>query len=126
MKKLELVFAMLLFIPFFMMAQSPEGDWKITFPTQDGKTMDAKLSMADGKYTVDFGLDGTFEVEGDYTVEGDQITIKDSKGEQACLEEDAIGIYSFKVDDKSFVMTRVSDPCTGRGGPEGVLSFTKL
>ena len=126
MKNLKFLFILLLAFPISIFAQSVEGDWKITIPAPEGKTMDALLSIdANGTYTVDLGMDGTVNVEGTYTMDGDKMTIQDTKGEQACLGDATAGVYTITVDDKSFVMTRVNDPCEGRGGPEGVMSFTR-
>ena len=126
MKNLKFLFVLLLAFPISIFAQSVEGNWKVTFPTQDGKTMDALLIIdANGTYTVDLGMDGNVNVEGTYTMDGDKMTIQDIKGEQACLGDGTAGVYTITVDDKSLVMTRVNDPCEGRGGPEGVMSFMK-
>lgn len=124
MKNLVLIFACTVLSAFSIMAQSVEGDWLFKIPTEDGQMMEAKLSMKGGAYDVDLGNDGSVEVKGVYTVDGNTITVQDTEGENAC-KGDAKGIYNFKVDDKTLVMKRVSDPCEGRGGPDG-MSFTRM
>ena len=126
MKKMKLVLALILALPLTFFAQSVEGSWKITFPGPDNTTMDAVLTLTGGNYTVDLGNDGSINVEGTYAIEGDQITVQDTKGDQACIGDNTAGKYTFTVDDKSFVMTKVNDPCEGRGGPEGKMAFTRI
>jgi hypothetical protein len=125
MKFLTRIVAILCFaLPFTLSAQnSIVGKWKLTVPTEDGGTMDIQVSMnADNTYNVDFGIDGTAEVNGEYKLNGDKITIKDVSGPQACPQE---ALYSIEVSATNLTMTRISDPCEGRGGPEGVMTFTR-
>lgn len=111
--------------PLSLSAQnSPVGNWKLTVPTENGGTMDVKVSIkSDGTYTVDFGMDGNVEVNGEYKLNGNNMTIKDVSGADSCSHE---GVYSFEVTDSSLKMTRVSDPCENRGGPDGVMMFSKV
>ena len=125
MKSTVLTFVLALCLPLSIFAQTVEGDWATKVPTEDGTMMTIKLSLKAGNYQVDMGNDGTTEVEGTYTVDGKTITVQDTGGEMACTGEGTAGVYTFTVDNASFVMTRVSDGCKGRGGPEG-MSFTKM
>lgn len=105
-----------------LMAQSVVGDWKHLFSSPDG---DFPLTLSfgeDGTYSVDMGQDGSTELKGSYTVKGDQITMQDTEGEMMC---DQKGIYSFKVEGKSMVFTRIEDACEGRGAEE-TREFTKM
>lgn len=99
------------------------GNWQLSFPTDDGGTMTVKVSMKnDGTYTVDFGVDGTIEVNGKYKVEGDKMTIKDVSGPQSCS---GTGVYTVTVEGDTLTMKQISDECEGRSGPEGVLVFSR-
>ena len=113
------------FMPIALMAQSVEGTWRTSLPTEDGGKMMLQVEMkADGTYAVDFGGDGTIEINGKYELSGGKMTIQDTGGPNACAG--AKGVYSVQVTDKSMTMTRQSDECEGRGGPEGVMSWTKV
>ncbi len=124
MKNLLRLFSLsMLCLPVGLMGQSVVGDWQMTASDPDGNQMTIQVSMtANGTYTVDFGVDGSIEVNGNYKLEGSKMTIKDSSGPQACPQE---AVYTVEVSGNSLKMIRVSDPCEGRGGPEGVMAFTK-
>lgn len=124
MKYAFCLLALLSFTFTTTLAQSPVGNWKMTVPTEDGSTMSVKVSIkSDGTYNVDFGMDGNVEVKGEYKLSGNQMTIKDvSAGENSCAGE---GVYTFEVSGSSLKMTRVKDACPNRGGPEGVMVFSK-
>lgn len=108
--------------PFISAAQSPVGTWKTMVPAEDGKLTPLKVDISeDGTYKVDFGADGTVETKGKYTIANGKITIEDTEGSD-CKSQ---GVYQYKVDGDNFTMTRVNDGCVNRGGPEGVMSFTK-
>jgi len=126
MKFLKLMTLALLF-PLVTYAQSDiVGDWKIEFPGENGATMSAKLTVAsDGTYMVDFGMDSKIEVKGKYELDGNQMTIQDTGGDNSC-GEDKKGIYQVTVSTDSMTMTRVSDECETRGGPEGTMTFTRI
>ena len=125
-KHLLLSMALLLAIPCALMAQSTVGDWKISFPAEDGSTVQVKLSVsADNTYQVDFGIDGTVEVSGNMTTSGNEMTIQDVSGELACTGDNTKGSYTFAVDGTTMVMTKVSDSCPGRA-PTGEMTFTKM
>ena len=74
-----------------------------------------------GTYAVDFGADGTVENKGKYTVDGAKMTIQDTEGSD-CRGE---GVYTFKIEGNTLTMTRVSDPCADRGGPDGVMKMER-
>ncbi len=114
--------AILLLLPFGLMAQSPVGNWKMSVPDGNGNMMALKVSISDqGTYTVDYGADGTIETKGKYTLDGAKMTVQDTEGSD-CTGQ---GVYTFKVEGDTFTMTRVSDPCENRGGPEGVMTMKK-
>jgi hypothetical protein len=105
-----------------LMAQSPVGAWKMSVPDQNGKMTPFKVDIsADGTYTVDFGADGTIENKGKYTVEGEKMTIQDTEGSD-CTQP---GVYTLKIEGDTLTMTRVSDGCANRGGPEGVMTMQR-
>lgn len=111
-------------IPISLAAQSPVGKWKMTVPGQDGNPMTITVDIkGDGTYAVDFGGDGSVEVNGKYELSGDQMTIMDTDGPNAC--PGAKGVYKFAVNDSGMTMTVVNDPCEGRGGPEGVMTWQR-
>jgi hypothetical protein len=108
--------------PFSLMAQSPVGAWKMSVPDQSGKMTPLKVDIsADGTYVVDFGADGVVENKGKYTVESGKMTIQDTEGSD-CTEP---GVYTFKIEGDTMTMTRVSDGCPNRGGPDGVMTMQR-
>ncbi|MFN7117696.1 MAG: lipocalin family protein [Saprospiraceae bacterium] len=122
----NLLLGLLFCLPFTAFAQaSMVGDWKMQMPDDQGNMMTLKVSMkADGTYSVDFGADGSSEIEGKYTIDGNKITIEDISGPNACPNQKAV--YTFALTETSNTMTRVTDPCEGRGGPEGKMVFTRM
>lgn len=109
-------------LPFGLMAQSPVGAWKMSVPDQNGKMTPLIVNIAaDGTYAVDFGADGTVENRGKYTVESGKMTIQDTEGSD-CTEP---GVYTFKIEGDTLTMTRVSDGCANRGGPDGVMTMQR-
>lgn len=116
------LFAIVALFPLGLVAQSPVGSWKMSVPGQDGKMAPLKVDIAaDGTYTVDFMADGTIENKGKYTVEGEKMTIQDTEGSD-CTGK---GVYTYKVEGNTLTMTRVSDACADRGGPEGVMRMDR-
>lgn len=80
------------------------------------------VTIADnGTYAVDFGADGTVETRGKYTLDKDKLTIQDTEGTDCTAQ----GVYTIMVDEKNLTMTRVSDGCPNRGGPEGVMKMER-
>lgn len=114
--------ALLVMLPFGLMAQSHVGVWKMSVPDENGKLMPLTVTMSsEGTYAVDFGADGTVDIKGKYTLDGGKMTIQDTEGSD-CTEQ---GVYTLKVEGDTLTMTRVSDGCTNRGGPEGVMSMQR-
>ncbi len=112
----------LLLSPLSLMAQSPVGSWKLPVPDGNGNMVTLKVDISDqGTYTLDFGGDGTIETKGKYTMDGAKMTIQDSEGADCT----GVGVYTIKVEGDTLTMTRVSDACTDRGGPEGVMVMKK-
>jgi hypothetical protein len=109
-------------LPAGLLAQSPVGEWKASGATPEGETWMFQVSIkADNTYTVDFGADGQVEIKGAYSISGDQITVQDVEGSD-CTGK---GVYQFAVEGDNLTMTKVSDACEGRSGPEGVMRMTK-
>lgn len=123
MKSLKLVLLLLCFcIPMGLFAQDVVGTWQTEIPTEDGGTMLMAVTLnADGTYGVDFGPDGKIEISGKYEINKGQMTIQNVSGDD-CTEK---GVYNFKVTATDLIMNRVSDPCIGRSGPEGLMQFKR-
>ena len=118
----RLFLALMVMLPFGLTAQSPVGAWKMSVPDQNGKMTPMKVDIsADGTYAVDFGADGTVENKGKYTVESGKMTIQDTEGSD-CTEQ---GVYTLKIEGDTLTMTRVSDGCANRGGPDGVMTMQR-
>ncbi len=118
----RLFLAIMTILPFGLMAQSPVGAWKMSVPDETGKMTPVTVTMsAEGTYAVDFGADGVVDIKGKYTLDGGKMTIQDTEG-SGCTEQ---GVYTLKVDGDTLTMTRVSDGCANRGGPEGVMSMQR-
>ncbi len=118
----HLFIACMVMLPFGLMAQSPVGAWKMSIPDQNGKLTPVKVQIAeDGTYAIDFGADGTIDLKGKYTVEGGKITVQDTEGSDCT----APGVYTLKIEGDTLTMTRLSDGCTSRGGPEGVMTMQR-
>lgn len=118
----RLLLALMVMLPFGLTAQSPVGTWKMPVPDQNGTMTSLKVDIsADGTYAVDFRADGTVENKGKYTVENGKMTIQDTEGSD-CTEQ---GVYTFKIEGDTLTMTRVSDGCANRGGPDGVMTMQR-
>lgn len=99
------------------------GNWQMTVPTEDGGTMKVYLSFgADNTYSVDLAGDGTTDIKGKYELKDGQLTIQDNGGPEACTGK---GLYKVETTETLLKMTRISDPCEGRGGPAGVMEFSR-
>ncbi len=121
----NLLLGLLCCVSFAATAQTMVGDWSAKGADENGNPMTFKVSLkADGTYTVDFGADGTVEIEGKYTIAGNQMTIEDTGGPAACNA--GKGVYTFELTETTNTLTLVSDPCEGRGGPDGKIMFTRL
>lgn len=110
-------------LPLGLSAQSgPAGEWKTMIPDQEGNMIPLLVSIkADNTYSVDFGADGVVEINGTYKSEDGQITIRDNEGSE-CTGK---GVYKYEVTADGMTMTRVSEECEGRGGPEGKMEFSR-
>ena len=121
MSKIKMLFTCLIcFLAFSMSAQSVVGKWKFEFPGEEGTTVIVCDMKADGTYTLDFGADGTVELNGKYTLSGDTMTFSDDgdcKGK---------GVYKAEATDTDLTMTKISDECEGRGGPEGKMMAKRM
>ncbi|MDX1941042.1 MAG: hypothetical protein SFU99_10855 [Saprospiraceae bacterium] len=116
---------LLLLLPISAFSQNAlVGEWKFEVPSEDGKMIPVKLKIDTESYTVDFGMDGAIDIKGNYTVAGNEMTIQDTGGEGACLNTK--GVYKFEIKDNSLTMTKVTDTCEGRSGPEGKMVFQKM
>ena len=102
-------------------AQSIVGKWKMEFSSDEGTFAIAVDLKDNGTYTLDFGVDGTIEVNGKYTISGDTMTINDVDGD--CKGK---GVYTAKATSTTLTMTRVTDECSNRGGPEGVMVAKRM
>lgn len=108
----------LLILPLGLMAQSPAGTWKMSVPDENGNLTNIQVNISDnGTYAVDWGADGSVETKGKYTAENGKMTIQDTEGGECTAQ----GVYNYKIEGNTLTMTRVSDGCDGRGGPEGVM-----
>lgn len=119
------VVALLFCLPFSLAAQDFVGDWTMKMPADNGDMVDVHLSIkGDGSYTVDFGKDGNVEINGNYQNDGNQITVWDDGTGDGC-PKGAKGVYNWAIEGDKMTMTRISDACTSRGGPEGKMVFTR-
>jgi hypothetical protein len=110
-------------LPLSLVAGTPVGTWQTSFPDQNGNPVPMQVTMSDkGTYALDFGNDGVVETTGKYSVEGDRMMIQDGTGTDCT----GLGVYTFKVEGETLTMTRVTDECTSRGGPEGMMTFTRV
>jgi len=73
-----------------------------------------------GPFTIAFKDGGAFEVthsggggvKGTYKLSGDQAELTDLEGDFAC--PDAVGKYTWKVENERLVMSLIDDKCDGR------------
>ena len=118
----HLILACMAMLPFGLMAQSPVGIWKMSVPDENGKMTPLKVDLSgDGTYAVDFGADGNSDIKGKYTVEGGKMTIQDTEGSDCTAQ----GVYTLKIEGDTLTLTRISDGCAGRGGPDGVMTMQR-
>lgn len=113
---------LMIMLPLGLMAQSPVGNWKMSIPDEKGNMIPLKVDIsADGTYSLDFGADGVIDGRGNYTLEGGKMTVQDTEGSD-CKEK---GVYALKIEGDMLTMTRESDGCANRGGPDGVMTMQK-
>lgn len=118
----QYLIAVLFLMPLGLAAQSPAGLWKLSVPDREGNMIPLHVNISDdGTYSLDFGGDGAIETRGKYSVDNDKMTIQDTEGAECT----AVGVYAFKNDGKTLTMTRISDGCADRGGPQGVMTMDK-
>lgn len=104
---------------------SLSGNWKMDVPDGQGGMLTIKVSLTTDSYTIDIGMDGSADSYGKYEVKDGQITIWDTGGSNAC-PSDLKGVYKLTVTETEFKMDRVSDPCEGRGNPNGPMVWKKI
>lgn len=115
----------LLLSPLFLSGQSIYGSWAMEGTTSDGETVTNTVSfMENGQMTVDFGSDGSVDVEAAFTLDGNQISISDSNEESPCYNK--IGIYAFSIDGKTMTAEVVEDPCDERRGDGKAGTMTRV
>lgn len=91
---------------------------------QEGNPVPLQVTInSGGTYSVDIAGDGNVDINGKYELNDGKMTVQDTGGPEACNGK---GVYSIEVTEKTLKMTRVSDECPNRGGPEGVMNFTKV
>ncbi len=123
MKAITRFFLLALFLlPISLAAQSLAGTWKMEVPDGNGGMMMMKATLSeDGNYALDWGADGSVEIKGKYEAKDGQVTIWDTEGSD-CTGK---GVYKYAISGNTMTMTRVSDACTDRGGPEGVMTMQR-
>lgn len=117
-----MILSVLVCLPIGLIAQDITGNWKMSVPDENGNMVTIKSTISDdGTYALDWGADGSVEITGKYSSENGQITFWDTSGSQCTAK----GVYKWKVDGNTLTMTRVSDGCPDRGGPEGVMTWQR-
>jgi hypothetical protein len=80
------------------------------------------MTDAEGRYTVSFGADGTFEttlkgavaVRGTFDVVEDRLTFRDVSGSRSCKPPQADGTYRWSFDGTVFRLEGIADNCVKR------------
>jgi hypothetical protein len=99
--RFHLFLALMVMLPFGLLAQSPVGTWKMSVPDESGNMIPLKVAISeDGTYTLDFGADGNIDAKGKYTVEAGKMTIQDTEG-RACS-----GIHQLAASGKFYFILR--------------------
>jgi hypothetical protein len=126
-------------IPFLTGAVSAQdsgegivGDYSVTITKDAALPSVANSPMLVAAWHIGFHEDGTYlaeridigpMVQGSYTVDGDTVTITDESGTLSCTQPStsgdatldvAVGIYTFKRDDKGLTLTPQTDGCALR------------
>jgi len=118
-----LFFAFIAILPVGLMAQNHIGNWKMSVSDEYGNKTLLEMNISeDGIYTIDFGADGIIETRGKYLVNNGKMIIQDTEGSD-CTEA---GEYLILIDGDILTMTRIYDPCPGRGGTEGVMTMQRV
>jgi hypothetical protein len=82
--------------------------------------------VLNGAWLISFASNGTYAVVkepntksllvgGVSTVSGNTLTMTDKTGPASCPGSTARAKYSFKITGKTLKLTKISEPCTGRG-----------
>jgi len=109
-------------LPLGLSAQSIAGTWKMDVPDENGGMAVIKATIGeDGSYALDWGGDGSVEVKGKYEAKDGQMTIWDVEGSDCSGK----GVYKYAISGNTMTMTRISDACPDRGGPEGVMTMQR-
>jgi hypothetical protein len=108
------------------------GDYSVTITKDDALPSVANSPMLVAAWHIGFYQDGTYlaeridigpMVQGSYAVDGDTVTITDESGTLSCTEAStsgdatldvAVGVYTFKRDDKGLTLTPQTDGCALR------------
>jgi len=88
-------------------------------------------AFAAGPFTLTFNGDGSYTVaaedkvvvKGTYTATDDEILLKDTEGEYACVNQP--GKYKWKYDGKAITFSKVEDACEGRAQALPAQPFAK-
>ena len=116
MKNLKFVLFSLLFsFPLLMTGQSFTGDWLFEGTAEDGTKMTNRISVKDdGTMTVDFGNDGTEEVQMTYTMDGNKVSMVDHNEQSPC--KGITGTYEVNVQGDICNVKLIEDACDPRRG----------
>lgn len=108
------------------------GDFSVTITKDQALPAVANSPMVVAAWHIAFNEDGSYlaeridigpMVEGSYTVDGDTVTITDESGTLSCTQAStsgdatldvAVGVYTFKRDDKGLTLTPQNDGCALR------------
>ena len=126
MKILQLLIILfVLLFPFVGSAQSILGDWAMEGTTPEGEATTTKISfLEDGKMTVDFGNDGTIDVQSTYQLNGNQVSFRDTSEESPCYNK--VGTYEFQIEGDTLTARVVDDPCDERRGDGEPGTMTRM
>jgi hypothetical protein len=108
------------------------GDYSVTITKDAALPSVANSPMLVATWHIGFYQDGTYlaeridigpMVQGSYAVDGDTVTITDESGTLSCTQSStsgdatldvAVGVYTFKRDDKGLTLTPQTDGCALR------------
>ena len=106
-------------------AQSIVGKWEMSGQGPDGTPMTSSVTFKDdGKLEVDFGNDGTVEVQSTYTMDGNKVSLKDLHPDSPCYN--MVGIYEVTITDDEMTAKLVEDPCETRRGDGSPMTMKRL
>lgn len=89
------------------------------------------MSDRDGKWTISFGPDGTYQVtlngrvtvSGTFNVREDLLILYDASGSKACAKDG--GVYRWTVDGTQLKLQGVADQCAARARTLSGSAWTK-